>query len=161
MAVWSGSGAKVNFLKWYKVKGTHVKLFCTSVLFFILYLSIFLRPPMFDFDLKPARIFENVSSPVLKKVYTGIEEIVYQHWPNHIPVLAKLYQGNKLALSVYNLVNNGIQTMPLISSIYKEFSKKFLKRKKLFKPRQTSIQFHQYRYSISLIPVYNFIFGKF
>ena len=44
---------------------------------------------IFDFDLKPAQIFENVPSPVLTKSYTGIDKIVYQYCPNRIPVLAK------------------------------------------------------------------------
>ena len=44
-----------------------------------------------DFDLKPAQIFENVPSPVLAKSYTGIGEIVYLFWPNHILVMVKSY----------------------------------------------------------------------
>merc|ERR1711911_36230 len=48
---------------------------------------------IFDFDLKPARIFENVPSPVLAKSPTGIGQFVNRYWPNRQPVLAKSPTG--------------------------------------------------------------------
>ena len=37
---------------------------------------------IFDFDLKPAQIFENVPLPVLTKSYSGNDEIVYLYRRN-------------------------------------------------------------------------------
>ena len=89
------------------------------------------------FDLKPAQILENVPSPVLTTLPTGIgefdityihinyaylycrhSEIAHRYCQNHLPLLAKspsgideiIYQGNELAIwpiPVGNLVNTG------------------------------------------------------
>ena len=48
---------------------------------------------IFDFDLEPAKIFENVSSPVLAKSPTGIGQSANRYWPNRQPVLAKSPTG--------------------------------------------------------------------
>ena len=48
---------------------------------------------IFDFDLEPAQIFENVPSPVLAKSPTGIGQFVNRYWPNRQPVLAKSPTG--------------------------------------------------------------------
>ena len=42
-----------------------------------------------DFDLKPAKILENVPLPVLAKSPTGIGQNVNQYWSNRRPLLAK------------------------------------------------------------------------
>ena len=48
---------------------------------------------IFDFDLEPAQIFENVPSPVLAKSPTGIGQFANRYWPIRQPVLAKSPTG--------------------------------------------------------------------
>ena len=48
---------------------------------------------IFDFDLEPAQIFENVPSPVLAKSPTGIGQFANWYWPICQPVLAKSPTG--------------------------------------------------------------------
>ena len=61
-----------------------------------------------DFDLKPAQILENAPSPVLAKSPTSIGQNANRYWPNRQPILAKLptgideivYHENELATEV-------------------------------------------------------------
>ena len=53
--------------------------------------------------------------PVLAKLYTGIWEVVYRYWPNHIPVLA---QGQKQCFSYIHLKCNYPMTPPVHSNTY-------------------------------------------
>merc|ERR1712074_435080 len=48
---------------------------------------------IFDFDLEPAQIFENVPSPVLAKSPTGIGQFANRYWPIRQPVLANSPTG--------------------------------------------------------------------
>ena len=48
---------------------------------------------IFDFDLEPAQIFENVPSPVLAKSPTGIGQFANRYWPIRQPVLTKSSTG--------------------------------------------------------------------
>ena len=48
---------------------------------------------IFDFDVEPAQIFENVPSPVLAKSPTGIGQFANRYWPIRQPVLTKSSTG--------------------------------------------------------------------
>ena len=75
------------------------------------------------------RIDEILYLPVLTKLYTSIDEIVYQ--------------GKKLAFSEYQYTIWSIQVYNLDNT-----SIRFC---------QNCIWFHQYRYTISLMPIYDFV----
>ena len=63
---------------------------------------------IFDFDLEPAQIFENVPSPVLAKSPTGIGQFANWYWPNHQPVLL-VYLGRNNFFCPGNFFENSSQ----------------------------------------------------